>query len=452
MHILRLFALILWVSVPVSAQEIHGLYIANQGNFSDGNGSITWYDFSTNSAETVLSDFGTIIQSVTLHENFGYIASNTSNNIDILDLTQNMRIGQIRKIGEPRYISVVNAEKAYVTENLGSGKIKVLNLSTRIVSDSIATGSKPQDIAVTGNRAFVANYGFGSGSTLTVIDTQTDMVIETINLGCDGPRHLEVDAQQNLWAFCTGNTRWNDAFTEIIEKTNGAAIVLNPNTGDVLNRIEFTHQIGSDGPGQDSYYSPESEEIFLIRSDGGSSVLVFDTVTNTLKETIPFSGDERVGGLVYDAISRLFYIGRFNRDFATAFTEPGFVQIANRDDLSEVGRFTVGIAPAHLVFYRSGRPTALEDIGMPDPESMLSAYPNPFNDFTTLIFEIEQSQHVSLIIYDALGREVSRLISGLRSAGQHRVVWEADHFPAGMYLSRLMIGDYITTGALIRTY
>jgi len=446
----RLFIFILFIATPVSAQEIHGVYIANQGNFSDDNGSITWYDFATKQHEEVLSNFGTIVQSITLDHHFGYIASNTSNNVDILDLSTNMRVGQIREVGQPRYISVINKDKAYVTNHLGSdNNVKVLNLQSQLVSDSISTGSKPEDIAVIGNRAFVANHGFGRDSTLTVINIQTDEVIATIDLGCDGPRHLEVDQQEELWAFCTGNTRYNADFTQIVERTNGAAVVVDPNTNEILHREEFNHQIGSDGPGQDSYFSEVSQEIFLIRNDS-TMVLIFDTATNTYKESIPFEGDGRVGGLAYDASERLFYIGRFDRDFAVGFTEPGFVQIAKRDDLSEVGRFTVGIAPAHLVLHQSSRATAVEESGIPQGIGLSPAYPNPFYDYTTLTFTLDQPQQVTLSIFDAIGREVALPVSGWQSAGEHRIVWEADHLPAGTYFSKLIIGDHIATGTLVR--
>ena len=447
----HLFTLIVLISTPVSAQEINGVYIANQGNFSDGNGSITWYDFSTKQAQEIVSNFGTIVQSITLDGNFGYIASNTSNNVDIIDLSTNMRIGQIREIGQPRYISVVHSDKAYVTEHVRAGRVRVLNLHTRTASasDTISTGFKPEDIAVVGTIAFVANHGHGRDSTLTVINTQTDTVIETIDLGCDGPRHLEVDQEEEVWAFCTGKTVYNADYTQVVERTNGAAVLVNPKNGEIIKTIEFGHQIGSSGPGQDSYYSPGSNEIFLIRSDM-PRVLVFDTATNTYKESIPFTGDERVGGLAYDATSRLFYIGRFDRNFSVGFTQPGFVQIAKRDDLSEVDRFTVGIAPAHLVLHPSHRATAVEEMGVPQVVSLLPAYPNPFNDYTTLTFTLEQTQHVNLAIFDALGRQVAEPVSGLRSAGEHRVVWEPDHLPAGTYVSRLMIDGSITMGTLVR--
>ncbi len=450
-RLLSFFTLSLLISTPISAQEIYGVYIANQGNFSDGNGSITYYDLATRQAKEALSDFGTIVQSIELDGNFGYIASNTSSNVDILDLSTNTRVGQIREVGQPRYISVVGTDKAYVTEHLGSGRVKILDLRSRtaMASDTISTGYKPEDIAVVGDRAFIANHGYGRDSTLTVIDTQTDTAIETIDLGCDGPRHLEVDRQRDLWVFCTGSTRYNSDFTQIIERTNGAVVVVNPQTSMILNSIELSHQIGSSGPGQDSYYSSESEEIFLIHSDG-AMVLVFDATTNTYKESISFVGDERVGGLVYDATDRLFYIGRFDKDFRRAFTQPGFVQIANRDDLSEIGRFAVGIAPAHLVLHKSPQATAAEEIGIPQVVSRSSVYPNPFNDSTTLTFVLERAQHVSLMIYDALGREVARPVSGLWSAGEHHVVWNPERLPAGTYFSRLMTDGQVNTGTLVR--
>jgi hypothetical protein len=440
---IRFFTLILLIAAPVSAQDVRGVYVANQGNFSDFNGSITWYDVSTGQTGSV--DLFNLAQSITLHGDFGYVASNTSHNVDILDLSTNMRVGQIPGVSSPRYISVVDQSKAYVSELL-TAKVKVLDLQSQTVSDSVDVGSNPEDIAVVGNRAFVANYGFGGDSTLTVIDIQTDTVIETIDLGCDGPRHLEVDQQGDLWAFCKGITVYNADFTEILETTNGAAVVVNPQTGDILNRIEFSHQVGASASGQDSYYSPESEEVFLIRSDS-AMVLVFDTNTNMYKESIPFSGTEGIGGLAYDATARLFYIGRI-----VSFIDPGFVQIANRDDLSEVGRFVAGVGPAHLALYKSPSVTAQDGVGVPQIVGLLPAYPNPFNDSTTLTFALERAQQVSLVIYDALGREVARPVSGLWSAGEHRVVWKADLLPVGTYFSRLMIDGQIASRTLVHMH
>jgi hypothetical protein len=71
--------------------------------------------------------------------------------------------------------------------------------------------------------------------------------------------------------------------------------------------------------------------------------------------------------------------------------------------------------------------------------------PNPFNPVTVLEFELPAQERVSLIVYDAAGREAARLASGRYSAGRFRVVWDAREFPSGLYTACLRAGDYTKT-------
>ena len=64
-------------------------------------------------------------------------------------------------------------------------------------------------------------------------------------------------------------------------------------------------------------------------------------------------------------------------------------------------------------------------------------YPNPFNPTTLVPFSLAEAAHVSLRVYDLLGREVSVLVEGPLSAGVHEVVFEASHLPTGVYLIRM---------------
>ena len=64
-------------------------------------------------------------------------------------------------------------------------------------------------------------------------------------------------------------------------------------------------------------------------------------------------------------------------------------------------------------------------------------YPNPFNPTTLVPFSLAEAAHVSLRVYDLLGREVSVLVDGPLSAGVHEVVFEANHLPTGVYLIRM---------------
>ena len=64
-------------------------------------------------------------------------------------------------------------------------------------------------------------------------------------------------------------------------------------------------------------------------------------------------------------------------------------------------------------------------------------YPNPFNPSTTIRFDLPESAHVRLRVFDALGREVRVLLDGIRAAGAHEVVFDASDLPSGTYFYRL---------------
>ena len=52
-------------------------------------------------------------------------------------------------------------------------------------------------------------------------------------------------------------------------------------------------------------------------------------------------------------------------------------------------------------------------------------YPNPFNPTTTFTFAVAEAAHVSLVIYDALGRQIRRLVDETKEPGMYDVVWDA---------------------------
>jgi hypothetical protein len=66
-----------------------------------------------------------------------------------------------------------------------------------------------------------------------------------------------------------------------------------------------------------------------------------------------------------------------------------------------------------------------------------SVYPNPFNSSTTIRFGLDKSAPTRLAVYDIDGRLVQELVNGRLTAGEHRVVWNADKKPSGVYLCRL---------------
>jgi Zn-dependent metalloprotease len=64
-------------------------------------------------------------------------------------------------------------------------------------------------------------------------------------------------------------------------------------------------------------------------------------------------------------------------------------------------------------------------------------YPNPFNPTTTIEFEVPDPGWVELAVLDVLGREVDILINGPLHSGHHRIDFNAQQLPSGIYFYRL---------------
>ena len=68
-------------------------------------------------------------------------------------------------------------------------------------------------------------------------------------------------------------------------------------------------------------------------------------------------------------------------------------------------------------------------------------YPNPFNPATVINYSIASVSHVSLTVFDLLGREVSTLVNEVKEVGYYSVKFDASRFSSGVYLYRLDAGS-----------
>ena len=74
---------------------------------------------------------------------------------------------------------------------------------------------------------------------------------------------------------------------------------------------------------------------------------------------------------------------------------------------------------------------------IPTEYQLMQNYPNPFNPATTIAYALPQASIVTLKIFDMLGREVAALADGIKSEGEHTVLFDASMLASGMYFYRL---------------
>lgn len=79
-------------------------------------------------------------------------------------------------------------------------------------------------------------------------------------------------------------------------------------------------------------------------------------------------------------------------------------------------------------------------VSIPDHISLYQNYPNPFNPSTMINFQLVAESKVSLKVFDILGREVAILVNGKKSAGLHRVTFDASGLSSGIYFYILQDG------------
>jgi hypothetical protein len=101
--------------------------------------------------------------------------------------------------------------------------------------------------------------------------------------------------------------------------------------------------------------------------------------------------------------------------------------------------------------------------GLPLEYLLLQNYPNPFNPATTIKFSIPsergsaRGQHVTLKVFDLLGREVATLVNDLKKPGEYSITWDARQtagglasaLASGVYLYQLRAGSFVQTRKLV---
>ena len=100
-----------------------------------------------------------------------------------------------------------------------------------------------------------------------------------------------------------------------------------------------------------------------------------------------------------------------------------------------------------------------DDVSVPVTSALLHNYPNPFNPSTNIRFQIggalagdSRPEHVSLNVYDVLGRQVATLLNENLMPGMHTISWDATSSPNGIYFALLRItnGTYVTKMLLMK--
>ena len=124
----------------------------------------------------------------------------------------------------------------------------------------------------------------------------------------------------------------------------------------------------------------------------------------------------------------------------TLYEEGGYLielDIADGKAFSSVGTFQIALETTDT--------SIDEEPTTPAQYALQQNYPNPFSTSTSITYELQAGSHVSLVVYDMLGREAAMLVNGEQAIGRHTVEFNADGLPNGTYFYRLKAHGYVET-------
>lgn len=203
--------------------QIRGFYVVNEGNMNMNKASLDYLDYTTgiyrrniyNEANPeVVKGLGDVANDIGVYGSKLYVVVNVSNKVEVLDAKSGKRIKQINIIN-CRYITF-NEGKAYVSAYLGKvGDPKAANgivaeIDTTALTETrrIEVGRQPEEIAIVGQKLYVANSGGYSPKSyerkVSVIDISSFTVIKQIDVDINLHR-LKADQYGDLYVTSRGN-------------------------------------------------------------------------------------------------------------------------------------------------------------------------------------------------------------------------------------------------------
>ena len=110
-----------------------------------------------------------------------------------------------------------------------------------------------------------------------------------------------------------------------------------------------------------------------------------------------------------------------------------------------------------IIFYFNETVSTITDVaGQEGPKSfnLMDNYPNPFNPYTTLRYEILKDEKVEITVYDLSGRVVRKLLNNVQKAGQNHIQWNGLNdqgmtVSSGSYLYNIQAGGHGETRKMV---
>ncbi|MBE0644707.1 MAG: T9SS type A sorting domain-containing protein [Bacteroidetes bacterium] len=201
--------------------------------------------------------------------------------------------------------------------------------------------------------------------------------------------------------------------------------------------VRFSDVISESSRTASGWRGPRTE---LLTSAGGDlpDVVMIDDMTLDRKSMIHLGERDTLVFLRFDVVfNPRFNLGsNDNVRQARMAIVPDRTFPSNRRIVSAFNSAREDSYEGVILAWIDGYVTVSSDCAVPLKADVLlhPNHPNPFNPSTSISYELKNEMSVKLVVLDMFGRELHVLDEGMREAGRHDVVFDAEDLPGGMYL------------------
>jgi DNA-binding beta-propeller fold protein YncE len=338
--------------------DIYGFYLLNEGNMGSNKASLDFYDYETGIYHrnifgernpNEVKDLGDVGNDIQIYGDKLYAIINCSNYLEVMDVNTAKHITKIA-IPNCRYIAFKD-QYAYVSAYAGPVEIdqnarigyvaKIDTVSFKVIDECIV-GYQPEEMAIVGDKLYVANSGGyrvpNYDRTVSVIDLTTFTEINKIDVAINLHR-ITPDNYGNLYVSSRGDYYHTPSKTFIIDtrtdKVIGEIADL-PNSNMTLCR--------------DSLYVYSTEWSY-ISNEWTVSYAIVDTRTKQVvtRNFIKDGTDKKIKvpyGIAVNPNTGDFFVTD-----AKDYVSPGTLYCFNKEGIKKWS-VTTGDIPAHIVFTR----------------------------------------------------------------------------------------------------
>jgi len=184
--------------------------------------------------------------------------------------------------------------------------------------------------------------------------------------------------------------------------------------------------------------------LYVWRFNGTRAGRIYGVVVDSA------SGEPLIAGITLEETGRTVESGADGRFGIGEVPSPpnGYTLVVSASDYAEKRIEAIPLNSGDSLWFEIrmvSTITSVEDAQIPASIRLFQNYPNPFNGTSQIRFSLSATSHVSLTVYDLLGKEIAILVDEQLSAGTHLRRWDGydtdgESVSSGIYFYRLEAG------------